>query len=172
MRYKVFVIEKIRLWVTGFVLSASLAIAPSAFADEMPGGAQLGMSAEQLAQAVPSITKVRRPTRMTGGLVGSWTGPAADIGGVQMTPTYFFAERELRRIEYFYESSNTAADFDALVAWGRSKWGQEVVSYGPKTTYASWAKDDLDAMIQQTEGSPGQLRLILKERVVKDASQL
>ena len=162
----------IRRWSMTCVFVVCLMIAAPTFAEDMPGGAQLGMSADQLAQSVPSLTKVRRPVRMTGGLVGSWSGSSTEIGGVRMTPTYFFAEGELRRIEYFYESSHTSADFDALVAWGRGRWGQEVTSYGPRTTYASWAKDDVDAMIQQTEGSPGQLRFIVKERVLKDASQL
>lgn len=136
----------------------------AARAQSLPGGAQLGMSLPQLQQSVAGAHAVAHPSRMTGGLVGSWSGPAVDVAGVALTPVFFFASGELRRIEY------TGNDgFDALLAWGRASWGPELASQNPEGAYASWSTEEMDAYLQQTGA---RVRLVIKKRVLKDASEL
>src|SRR5881398_1038512 len=91
------------------IVALSLALsAVVAHAQALPGGAQLGMNAQQLREAIPALQRVPRPVRMAGGLVGNWRGPSVAIGGVPLAPTFFFAEGELRRIEYVADAGAPA----------------------------------------------------------------
>jgi len=116
---------------------------------------------------------VARPARLAGGLVGSWSGPEIDIEGLALTPTFFFAETQLRRVEYVAVSGASAGAYDVLLAWGRSQWGPELASQSPEGNYAAWTDGDMDAYLQQT-GTPqhAQVRLVIKRRVMKDGSEL
>lgn len=136
-------------------------------AQALPGSAQLGMSVPQLQQAVSGLKPVPHPARMAGGLVGSWSAPAIDVAGVQLVPTFFFAQSELQRIEYLAADGTVA--FDTLLAWGRATWGQELASQNPEGAYASWAASDLDAYLQQ---AAQRVRLVVKRRIARDASEL
>lgn len=146
-----------------------LPLSLSVHAQALPGGAQLGMNVPQLQQAVPGLKPVPHPVRMTGGLVGSWSAPAVDVAGAQLTPTFFFAAGELQRIEYL--AADGTGVFDTLLGWGRTTWGQELASQSPEGSYATWSAPDLDAYLQQTT-SPQRVRLVVKRRVAKDASEL
>ncbi len=160
--------------VASAMLALALALLPVAGrAQALPGGAQLGMSAEQLQQAVPALERVARPVRMGGGLAGNWRGPGVDIGGIRMAPTYFFAEAQLRRIEYMAAPGAGANAFDALLAWGRAAWGAELASQEPEGRYAAWKAGDVDAYLQQTSvQQQAQVRLVVQRRVQKDAGEL
>ena len=155
---------------------ASLSItllALAAHAQALPDGARLGMTAQQLRDVVPGIARVPHPVRMAGGLVGSWRGPVVDIAGVPLAPTYFLAEGELRRIEYVADAGAAADAYETLLAWGRSAWGPELASQGSEGAYASWTGDTLQAYLQLAGGGQRpQLRLVLKLRSSKDASEL
>jgi hypothetical protein len=167
MRFPVFAI---RGAVSAMLFLACLG--SSAFAQDLPGGLQLGMSLPQLQQAVPALRRVPNPAHLAGHLVGSWSGPAIELGGVTLIPTFFFADAQLRRIEYLAMPSGSDA-FDALLTWGRRAWGSELASEGPEGAYATWTQGDTDAYLQRTGGAARpQVRLVVKQRVTKDAGEL
>jgi len=146
-------------------------VAP-AHAQGLPGGVSLGMTVPQLQDAQPALTRVPHPARLAGGLVGSWSGQPADIAGVSLVPTFFFADGQLQRIEYLARDGGPAA-YASLLAWGRRAWGAELAANEPEGAYASWSSDDTDAYLQLASASRGgQLRLVVKRRVVKDAGEL
>jgi hypothetical protein len=158
----------------GALASACLAaLLASAHAQDLPQAVQMGMSPQQLRQTVPGLQPVHRAVHLPGGLVGSWTGPPAALAGVAMTPTYFFGDGELRRIEYLAPPDANAQAYEALLAWGRNAWGPELASQGPEGSYATWSSDALDVYLQRTNDARGpQLRLVVKQHVGKDASEL
>ncbi len=155
-------------------LAATFLVAPATLhAQDLPAGVALGMTVQQLKQAVAGLAPVPRPARLAGGLVGSWVGPPLQLAGVDLTPTYFFAQGQLRRVDYLAADRQSATAFDALLAWARAAWGQELASQAPEGAYASWTQGELDAYLQQTSvaGRP-QVRLVIKRRVLKDAGEL
>ena len=155
---------------------ASLSLAWFAFAahaQALPGGAQLGMNAQQLREAIPALQRVPRPVRMAGGLVGNWRGPTETIAGVPLAPTFFFAEGELRRIEYVADAGAAADAYESLLAWGRSTWGPELASQGTEGSYATWTNGQVQAYLQQASGhSRAPLRLVVKLLANRDAGEL
>jgi hypothetical protein len=156
------------------IASICIALLPAAAdAQNLPGGAQLGMTAQQLQKAVPAVGPVPHPAHMAGGLAGNWRGPAVEVAGVTLVPTFFFADAHLRRVEYVASASAGANAFNSLLAWGRAAWGAELASQEREGSYATWASGDVDAYLQQTSASQHmQVRLVIKRRVLKDASEL
>lgn len=161
-----------RPWFLALLAACGLSFAGPACAQDMPGGARLGMTAEQLQQAVPAVAKVARPVRMQGGLAGSWSAPPVAIAGTAFVPTFFFAGGQLRRIEYLASPGDAAAAFDAVRAWGRAQWGPELVSESPEASYATWTGEAMDAVLQATNAPQRDLRLVIRRRVAKDGSEL
>jgi hypothetical protein len=155
-----------------FFAIAVCAVCAAAAQPVLPGSAQIGMTAEQLREAVPALKRVARPQRMTGGLVGSWSGPATDIAGVSFTPTYYFSGDVLQRIEYVASPGDAAKAFDAVRAWGRANWSSELASQSPEGDYAAWSAQDMNVYLQMTASARPGLRLVLKRRVDKDPSEL
>jgi hypothetical protein len=148
--------------------TGALTLSANAQAQAVPGGARLGMTVPQLRHAVPSLQRVPRPTRLSGGLAGSWSAPPLHVAGVALKPTVYFAAGELRRVEYLATDPAPSA-FGALRKWGRARWGAELGAWDPDASFASWASDDVDAYLQR---SGPKLRLVLKRRELKDASEL
>ena len=145
----------------------------AAHAQTLPGGVQLGMSLQQLQQAVPALKPVAHPARLAGGLIGGWSAPAFPLSGVALTPVFFFADAQLRRVEYLASSNDGAAAFEALLAWGRSVWGPELASQEPEGAYATWANEEVDAYLQRAIAPQRpRVRLVIKRRLVKDGSDL
>lgn len=153
-----------------------------ASAQSLPPGVRIGMEADRLRVVVPDLTRVARPARLSGGLVGVWRGDVVDLAGQRFEPTFFVAGGQLRRVEY--AAVTTAADdhgaaaFAALLDWGRRAWGGERLARdtgGLQTSeMASWTVgDDLDVYLQLAQ-APRQasVRLVYKLRQVKDASEL
>ena len=154
-------------------LAAVSLCAALAHAQALPGGATLGMSAGQLQQAVPALRAVPHPARLAGGLVGRWAGPPVRLAGVELAPTFFFADDQLQRVEYVATPGDVERGFEALLAWGRAAWGAELSSQGPEGNYANWTAADTDVYLQQAASARGvQLRLVVKRRILKDASEL
>jgi hypothetical protein len=149
---------------TALAITCSCLAPVAAQAQALPAGVHLGMTVPELRHAVPALRPVPHPARLAGGLVGRWAGPPVRVAGVALTPTFFIAGGRLARVEYVAPASG----FDALLEWGRRKWGPELAQRSPEGTYASWARDDVDAYLQQA----AQVRLVIKRRVVKDASTL
>jgi hypothetical protein len=161
------------LWRRALAPACFAALLASAHAQQLPEAVQLGMTPQQLQQAVPGLKPVHRAVHLAGGLAGNWTGPPAALAGVPMAPTYFFADGELRRIEYLAPPDVDAHAYDALLSWGRTAWGPELASQGPEGAYATWSSDALDVYLQRTSDARGtQLRLVIKQRVGKDAGEL
>lgn len=159
--------------LAAFVTMAGMGCPLGALAQDLPAGVSLGMTVPQLQQAVAGLTPVPRPARLAGGLVGSWAGPALQLAGVDLTPTFFMAQGQLRRVDYLAADRHSATAFDALLAWARTAWGQELASQAPEGAYASWTQGELDAYLQQTSatGRP-QVRLVIKRRALKEAGEL
>ena len=151
------------------VLAALACVAAAAHAQSLPGDVTLGMTVPELQQARPTLKHVAHPARLAGGLVGSWSDASVPVAGVAFTPTFFFAEGRLERIEYLARDGG-AANYATLLAWGRRTWGAELASTAPEGSYATWAIGDTDAYLQLAHGE--QLRLIVKHRALKDAGEL
>lgn len=158
-------------------LAAGLAMAAmiwpvAARAETLPGGVALDMTVPQLQQAQPGLKRVPRPARLAGGLVGNWSGSAVEVAGVSLTPTFFLADGQLRRVEYLAREGGPSV-FAALLDWARARWGAELAANAPEGAYASWTNTDADAYLQlASAASGGQVRLVVKQRVAKDAGEL
>jgi hypothetical protein len=160
-------------WRRALALACLAALLSGAHAQDLPDAVQLGMTPQQLRQAVPGLQPVHRPVRLAGGLAGSWTSPPAALAGVAMAPTYFFADGELRRIEYVAPPDADAQAWNALLAWGRKAWGPELASQAPEGAYATWNSDRMEVYLQRTgDARRPQLRLVIKAVEGKDASEL
>lgn len=156
------------------VLAMAWLTIPCAAADRpsLPGGAALQMTVPELQQAQPGLKHVAHPSRLAGGLVGSWSAGAIDVAGVALTPTFYFADGRLERVEYLARDGGRAA-FSALLGWARNAWGTELAATDPEGAYASWTTEDMDTYLQLAGASPGgQVRLVVKQRVLKDAAEL
>lgn len=148
-------------------ISSSAAIAPP-----LPGGVALGMTVPQLQQVQPALKRVPHPARLAGGLVGSWSGSAVAVAGLALTPTFYLSDGQLQRVEYLAREGGPAA-FAALLAWARASWGVELAATDAESASASWSTDDMDAYLQLASPGPGgPVRLVVKHRVLKDASEL
>lgn len=158
----------------GAITLVWIALLPAAALGQiLPGGVELGMTAQQLHEAVPALVPVAHTPHMAGGLTGNWRGPAVEVEGVTLDPTFFFADAQLRRVEYVASSNVSAVAFNSLLAWGRAAWGTELASQEPEGSYATWASGDVDVYLQQTSTPQHmQVRLVIKRRVLKDASEL
>ena len=159
-------------WRSAIVIAAA-AIAPAAVhAQGLPGGIVLGMTLAELQQVQPGLKPIPHPARLAGGLVGSWSGDAIEVAGVPLTPTFFFAGGQLRRVEYLAREGGSAA-FGALLVWERAIAGKELLSSGQEGQYASWANEQMDVYLQLTS-TPRveQVRLVARQRVLKEAGEL
>ncbi|MBO9650968.1 MAG: hypothetical protein J7605_20875 [Variovorax sp.] len=161
------------LFVGGLIGVASVA----AHAQALPPGVHMGMTAQELQATLPSAEPVSRPQRLAGGLLGSWRGEPAPIGGLMFKPTYYFAGGQLRRVEYDASAQGQPdggeAAFSALLKWGRDNFGTELAALDPGSTYVSWSSGDLDVILQRTgDVHRASLRLIYKQRQLRDASEL
>ena len=152
---------------------AALAIACcAARAQALPGAVSLGLTLPELQQSHPSLWRGPQPARLAGGLVVMWSEADIDVAGVAVTPTFFFADGQLQRVEYLARDG-APASYAALLAWGRSQWGAELAANAHEGAYASWSTGDMDAYLQLANTARGeQVRLVVKRRVEKDAGEL
>ncbi|MDM0123258.1 hypothetical protein [Variovorax arabinosiphilus] len=135
------------------------------------------MSPAELQAALPDAQRVARPQRLAGGLAGTWRGASTAIAGLTFEPTFYFAGTELRRVEWLADAGalpdHGASAFDALLGWGRGRFGNELASRDPGTRYAAWVAGDTDVYAQLVNGERGaSVRLVYKVRQLKDASEL
>lgn len=149
----------------------------AAHGQALPSGVRLGMSVEALQAAVPGVERVHRPQRLAGGLAGNWHAAPTTLAGLTFEPVFFFASGELRRVEWVAAAEAQpdlgAATFAELVAWGRSRFGPELVSNDPGSAYAAWVDGDTDVYVQRTsDPRHASVRLVYKARQVRDASEL
>jgi hypothetical protein len=148
---------------------------PSAsHAQELPAGVTLGMPADELRHVLPELEKVRRPQRMTGGLVGTWRSPPIQMLGLEGRETFFFAQARLTRVEFVGSTADGADNsnaFDRIVAWGRTHYGQEIAANDAGASYAEWSVGDMEVYAQYA-AAKAEVRLIYKLRPERDASQL
>ena len=162
------------LWLVGaFVAMASAAT----HAQALPPGVQLGMTAQELQVALPAAEPVSRPQRLSGGLLGSWRGEPAPIAGLMFKPTFYFADGQLRRVEYDASAQSLPdggeAAFSALLQWGRGAFGNELAALDPGSTSVAWSSGELNVILQRTgDAHRANLRLIYKQRQLRDASEL
>ena len=160
-----------------FLGVVTLGAAAAAGAQSLPPGVQLGMSPAELQAALPDAQRVARPQRLAGGLAGTWRGASTAIAGLTFEPTFYFAGTELRRVEWLADAGalpdHGASAFDALLGWGRGRFGNELASRDPGSRYAAWVADDTDVYAQLVEAERGpSVRLVYKTRQLRDASEL
>ncbi|WP_239024241.1 hypothetical protein [Ramlibacter humi] len=150
---------------------AAFACATS-IAGPLPGGLSLGMTVPEMQQAQPGLKRVPHPARLAGGLVGSWSADEVRLAGVALLPTFYIADGQLARVEYLAREGGPAS-YSSLLAWARGTWGAELASNAPEGSYASWEGEEVDAYLQLANTAAGpQTRLVIKRRVLKDASEL
>lgn len=157
------------------VFSGTVLALPICEADSqaLPGAVRLGMSLPQLRLAVPQLSPLPHAIHLAGRLVGKWSAPAVTVADVALTPIFFFADGELHRVEFSAgHDGGTDVKFAALRTWGRSCWGPELATRGPEGVYASWSTQDLDIYLRQSSAPTSVLRLVVKDRIVKDGSEL
>lgn len=162
-----------RLLGAGALCLASLAVQAQA----LPPGVRLGMSADELRAALPSAERVARPQRLAGGLLGSWHGAPQALAGLVFEPTFFFADAQLRRVEYAASAQGLpdggGAAFAELLQWGRGAFGAELAANDPGSAYAAWSSGEMDVYVQRV-GDPrrASVRLVYKQRQLRDGSEL
>ncbi|MBO9516026.1 MAG: hypothetical protein J7549_18065 [Variovorax sp.] len=162
-----------RLLAAGAFACAAAAV----HAQALPPDVHLGMTAQELQAALPSVERVPRPARLSGGLLGSWRGEPALMAGMMFKPTFYFAEGQLRRVEYEASAQGLTdggeAAFSALLNWGRDAFGAELAAVDPGSASAAWSRGELDVVLQRTgDAHRANLRLIYKQRQLRDASEL
>lgn len=142
----------------------------------LPEGVELGMGVDALRQALPGIAHVSRPQRLSGGLVGQWRLAPVFIAGLEGTQTFFFAARELRRVEFVADASELAdggaAAYGELLHFGRSSYGAETAANDPSGSYAAWTRGDLEVYAQRVPAPRATVRWVVKRSEGKDASEL
>ncbi len=142
----------------------------------LPDGVELGMGVDALRQALPGIAHVPRPQRLSGGLVGQWRLAPVVIAGLEGTQTFFFAGRELRRVEFVADASALAdagaAAYGELLQFGRSSYGSETAANDPSGSYAAWTRGDLEVYAQRVPAPRATVRWVVKRSEGKDASEL
>ncbi|CAN7449549.1 hypothetical protein [Variovorax paradoxus] len=163
--------------VRALAASAAVFAAGALHAQALPPGVRLGMTAVELQAAMPTIERVPRPQRLAGGLVGGWQGAPVSMAGLVFEPTFFFADSQLRRVEYLASASAVpdggAAAFAELLRWGRAAFGAELASNDPGSAYAAWTHEDADVYLQHVrDARRGGVRLVYKARQLRDGSEL
>jgi hypothetical protein len=156
---------------------ALLALAHAVPAQALPPGVHLGMSADELRQAVPDLQRVARPPRLAGGLAGNWRAAPSVIAGLPFEPVFYFAGDQLRRVEWSAAAESQpdqgAAAFAEILAWGRDSFGPELASNDPGSAYAAWVQGDTDVYAQRTaDARHASVRVVYKMRQLKDGSEL
>lgn len=164
-------------WLRALLAAACITFLPALRAQELPSGVRAGMSAEELNAALPGLERVLRPSRLAGGLAGSWRAPPKLIGGLAFEPVFYFAGDQLRRIEWTAaaeaQPDQGAAAYGALVDWGRQSFGPELGSNDPGSAYAAWVDGDWDVYAQRSaDARRASVRLVYKARQLKDGSEL
>lgn len=160
-----------------FAVCVAVFAAQALHAQALPAGVRLGMTADELRMAMPTVQRVQRPQRLAGGLLGSWQSAPVSMAGLAFEPTFFFAGSQLQRVEFVASaqalSDGGAAAFAELVRWGRAAFGSELASNDPGTAYAAWTSADADVYLQHVRDSRrASLRLVYKARQVRDGSEL
>eukprot|EP01030_Chromulinospumella_sphaerica_P000963 gene963-945_t len=111
------------------------------------------MGVDALRQALPGIAHVPRPQRLSGGLVGQWRLAPVVVAGLEGAQTFFFAGRELRRVEFVADASELAdsgaAAYGELLQFGRASYGPETAANDPSGSYAAWTRGDLEVYAQR-----------------------
>lgn len=158
------------------VLAAFFFVA-AAHAQALPPGVRLGMTAAELQSTLPELERVQRPQRLSGGLLGSWRGAPVPMAGLMFEPVFFFAEAQLRRVEYLASAQAVpdggAGAFAELVQWGRGAFGNELASNDPGSAYAAWVSGDTDVYLQRvSDPRRASVRLVYKARQLRDGSEL
>lgn len=160
--------------IAGLIGGLALAVS-AAQAQSLPEGVRWGMSAQDLRAALPAVQPVVRPQRLSGGLVGAWSGAPVSVGGVALAPVFYFSADHLRRVEYSAQTDAQSGEhaFDALIAWGRRSFGPEQASAGGEGRYAAWMQGDLDIYAQRVDRREGaSVRLVYALHERKDDSVL
>lgn len=142
----------------------------------LPDGVELGMGVDALRQALPGIAHVPRPQRLSGGLVGQWRLAPVVVAGLEGAQTFFFAGRELRRVEFVADASELAdsgaAAYGELLQFGRASYGPETAANDPSGSYAAWTRGDLEVYAQRVPAPRPTVRWVVKRSEGKDASEL
>jgi len=92
-------------------------------------------------------------------------------------PTFFFADAQLRRVEYAASAQGLpdggGAAFAELLQWGRGAFGAELAANDPGSAYAAWSSGEMDVYVQRV-GDPrrASVRLVYKQRQLRDGSEL
>ena len=149
----------------------------AAHAQALPPGVQIGMGADALQVALPSVERVARPQRLPGGLSGSWRLASTVLAGLPFEATFYFAAGVLKRVEYVasaqVEPDRGASAFAQLLDWGRAAFGPEVGARDPGSAYASWVSGDTDIYAQHVDDPRrASVRLVYKARLLKDGGEL
>ncbi len=174
---RLFFFSPLRRLPTVLAIAAACLACATVHAQALPPGVQIGMSADALQAALPTVERVARPQRLPGGLAGSWRLAPTMLAGLPFEATFYFAGSTLRRVEYVaaaqIEPDRGAGAFAQLLEWGRAAFGPEVGARDPGNAYASWVSGDTDVYAQHVdEPRRASVRLVYKARQLKDGGEL
>ncbi len=142
-----------------------------------------GMSEAEVQAALPAAQALRRPVSGPRGLRGLLVMPGTPVAGIPFDTTFFFRDRRLQLVEQLYISTQPGCDakpaFGALVAQLHGRYGQELTANdtaagaGGANVTSSWVAGDTDVVASIAESAARcSIRLIYRERVLKDADEL
>lgn len=165
----------------GLLLTAWLTCAMPAYADPVVTERLLGLSEQELVNAVPNATRNQRPALGPRGSRGLWSLADADVGGLHFEVTFYFKSKAIARIEQrrrTADNSNCNAAYSALLASLTSRYGVAVqsddgVANEGQSRSAAWVADDFKvAAYRMPSVNQCDLLVAIEPHAQRDASEL
>ena len=164
------------------VCFAALVASVSSYAQELWGGAQYGMSEDQVSAAVVD-TKPAAPNRLGNGAVAKLQKDGVEIASEQFTAQFYFLDDKLDQVMLFvpkgrsYQQVSVAADQikDALTSkYGAPLRCEKHAGNVMRGYSCHWAKDggNVRLLLLGIEDGTPTLNIAYQARLAKDAAKL
>ena len=163
------------------LLTTWLAYAMPAQADTVVPERLLGLSEQELANAVPNATRSQRPAVGPHGSRGLWLLADANVGSLHFEATFYFKNKIVARVEErrrTLDNNNCNAAYTALLASLTARYGVAVQSDSGlanegQSRSAAWAADDFKvAAYRMPSASQCDLLVAFEPLAQRDASEL
>jgi hypothetical protein len=160
-----------------------LALCTTATAQTPWGNVNQGMTEAELQAALPAVQPLRRAIPGPHGLRGLWALPHTPVAGIPFDTTFYFRDRRLQQVEQLYINTQPTCDarasYAALVNELSARYGKQLTANDSAAGGAgmnissTWVTGDTDVVASIAESAARcSIRLIYRERVVKDADAL
>ncbi|CAN5546119.1 hypothetical protein BH11PSE7_BH11PSE7_29770 [soil metagenome] len=160
-----------------------LALCSTAGAQTPWGNVNQGMSEAELQAALPDVQPLRRAVAGPHGLRGLWSLPHTPVVGVPFDTTFYFRDKRLQQVEQLFVNTQPGCDarasYTALVNELSARYGKQLTANDSAAGSAgmnissSWVAGDTDVVASiAMSAARCSMRLIYRERAVKDADEL